>query len=231
MMILPSELLSERFEVVSREIAPLEFKDLQAAGLESDQTTSKDLELEYPGKSACEELEEKLHFEQERREQLVEQVRQETQNHTALMQEMEAKVTSIHEKVEEVCGQFFKERGKYFADIEAEVVRLALAVASRILYREVLLDPLLLRGSVRVALEKLKENSGVSLRVPNTQEEDWRSLLEGTAGREITVVADSTMQAGECLLETSVGRVDLGIQAQLEEIERGFFDLLQQRPA
>jgi flagellar assembly protein FliH len=28
-----------------------------------------------------------------------------------------------------------------------------------------------------------------------------------------------------------VGRVELGVAAQLEEIEKGFFDLLHQRPA
>ena len=39
------------------------------------------------------------------------------------------------------------------------------------------------------------------------------------------------MKAGECVLETSVGKVELGVSAQLEEIEKGFFDLLQQRPS
>jgi flagellar assembly protein FliH len=39
------------------------------------------------------------------------------------------------------------------------------------------------------------------------------------------------MARGECVLETSVGTVELGIEAQLGEIERGFFDLMQKRPA
>ena len=229
-MISPSELLAERFDVVSREVTPLEFKDLEVTGSDDNPAINKELELEYPDQKACEELEEELRCEKESREQAVEQARQEAQNHANLMQEMEAKMTSIQAKVEEVCDQFLKERAKYFAEVEAEVVRLALAVTSRILHREIMLDPLLLRGAVRVALERLKENSGISLQVPKSQEEDWKSLLEGTAGREVTVVADPNIQAGECLLETSVGRVDLGIQAQLEEIERGFFDLLQQRP-
>lgn len=227
----PSELLAERFDVVPREVTPLEFKDLEVTRPDDNPALNKELELEYPDQKTCEELEEELRCEKESREQVVEQARQEAQNHTHLMQEMEAKIASIQAKVEELCGQFSKERAKYFAEVEAEIVRLALAVASRILHREVMLDPLLLRGAVRVALERLKENSGVSLRVPKSQEEDWKSLLEGIAGREITVVTDPNMQAGECLLETSVGRVDLGIQAQLEEVERGFFDLLQQRPA
>jgi hypothetical protein len=37
------------------------------------------------------------------------------------------------------------------------------------------------------------------------------------------------MNPGECVLEAHPGSVDLGVRAQLEEIERGFFDLLEQR--
>ena len=43
------------------------------------------------------------------------------------------------------------------------------------------------------------------------------------------LVADSEMQEGDAVLETRLGRVDLGVRAQLKEIERGFFDLLSHR--
>jgi flagellar assembly protein FliH len=33
-----------------------------------------------------------------------------------------------------------------------------------------------------------------------------------------------------CLLETELGVADLGLDAQLKEVEQGFFDLLAQRP-
>jgi flagellar biosynthesis/type III secretory pathway protein FliH len=32
------------------------------------------------------------------------------------------------------------------------------------------------------------------------------------------------MRLGDCVIETRMGSVDLGIRAQLGEIERGFFD-------
>jgi flagellar assembly protein FliH len=32
------------------------------------------------------------------------------------------------------------------------------------------------------------------------------------------------MRLGDCVVETSLGSVDLGIRSQLAEIERGFFD-------
>jgi flagellar assembly protein FliH len=59
----------------------------------------------------------------------------------------------------------------------------------------------------------------------------WQEVfLEGRES-SVQIVADERLGAGECVLDTNVGRVQLGVSAQLEEIERGFFDLMQQRPA
>ena len=45
------------------------------------------------------------------------------------------------------CEEFRRERARYFAGVEAEVVKLALAIAARVLHREAKLDPLLLDRS------------------------------------------------------------------------------------
>ena len=139
-------------------------------------------------------------------------------------EELDGRVADERARVARVCEEFARERSKYFSDVEAEVVRLALAIAARVLHREATLDPLLLAGAVRVALEKVKEESATVLRVPADEVEMWRGAAPNVVGGE-------GMKAGECVLETSVGKVELGLTAQLEEIEKGFFDLLQQRPA
>jgi len=138
--------------------------------------------------------------------------------------ELEKRVAEERSRVDRVCEEFVQERQKYFADVEAEVVRLALAIAARVLHREAKIDPLLLAGVVRVALEKVAEGSATVLRVPVDEVEMWRRVASSVEG-------DVRMKPGECVLETSVGKVELGVSAQLEEIERGFFDLLQQRPS
>jgi flagellar assembly protein FliH len=147
-----------------------------------------------------------------------------------LGRECDERVAAERGAVIKTCEQFAKERAKYFADVEAEVVRLALSIAARVLNREAEFDPLLLRGAVKVALEKVREESSVTLRVPEEQAEEWRSITQG-AQAAVTVVGDQRLGPSECVLETSVGRVELGVKAQLKEIERGFFDLLGQRPA
>jgi flagellar assembly protein FliH len=146
-------------------------------------------------------------------------------------QELQDRIVEERKAVLKACEEFVRERARYFAGVEAEVVKLALAIAARVLHREAKLDPLLLTGVVRVALEKVAEDSATVLRVPVGAVEMWREAFVKSPESSLQVVGDELLSPGECLLETDVGRVELGVSAQLEEIERGFFDLMQQRPA
>ena len=148
-----------------------------------------------------------------------------------LEDDMETRVAVERATVMQTCERFGREREGYFAAVEGEVVKLALAIAARVLHREVKLDPMLLQAVVKVALGKVMEETSVVLRVPVRDEQAWRALMEGEEAVTVTVTGDSRLGAGECVLETNIGRVELGVEAQLEEIEKGFFDLLQQRPA
>ena len=143
--------------------------------------------------------------------------------------ELEDRVLEERSMVARVCEEFGRERSKYFAAVESEVVKLALAIATRVLHREATMDPLMLKAAVRVALGKVAEESSILLRVPVADVEMWQGLFR--LHDAVQLVGDERMAAGECVLETSVGKVELGVAAQLEEIEKGFFDLLEQRPA
>jgi flagellar assembly protein FliH len=130
------------------------------------------------------------------------------------------------QQAREWMESFAQERDRYLHAVEREVVELALAVAARILRRESQMDPLLLTGAVRVALGQLAGSTQVRLRVPQEELELWTeamALLPNLALKP-TVVAGEGMRVGECAIETELGSVDLGIRAQLGEIERGFFD-------
>jgi len=122
--------------------------------------------------------------------------------------------------------RFREERDQYMSAVEPEVVRLALAVAARILRREAQMDPLLLTGAVRVALGQLSASTEVKLRVPAAELELWIEAIRllPNLARQPAVVAGDGMRLGDCVVETSLGSVDLGVRSQLGEIERGFFD-------
>ncbi len=126
----------------------------------------------------------------------------------------------------DMMEEFGEERERYFQLVEHEVVKLALAVAARILRREAQMDPLLLTGAVRVALGQLSGSTQARLRVPPAELDLWTeaiALMPKLAVRP-QVVAGEKMLLGDCVIETDLGTVDLGIRSQLGEIERGFFD-------
>ncbi len=126
----------------------------------------------------------------------------------------------------ELVESLTQERDRYFRAVEHEVVALALAVAARILRREAQMDPLLLTGAVRVALGQLSASTQVRLRVPAAELDLWTeaiALLPNLAVKP-AVMAGDEMRLGDCVIETELGSVDLGIRSQLGEIESGFFD-------
>jgi flagellar assembly protein FliH len=129
-------------------------------------------------------------------------------------------------KASELVERFARERERYFADVEREVVGLALAIAARILRREAQMDPLLLTGAVRVALGQLSASSPAQLVVPPTELDLWKDTIAHAPNLTVKpeVVAGEGMRLGECIIKTDLGSVDLGLRSQLGEIERGFFD-------
>lgn len=125
-----------------------------------------------------------------------------------------------------LMGDFATERDRFLEAAEKEVVKLALAVAARILRREAQMDPLLLTGAVRVALGQLAGTTEVQLKVPVAQLQLWRDAVRLIPNLNLKpeVVAGEGMRIGDCVIESKLGTVDLGVRSQLVEIERGFFD-------
>jgi flagellar assembly protein FliH len=129
-------------------------------------------------------------------------------------------------------AQFAGDRAAYFRKVESEVVQLSLAIARKILHREAQLDPLLLAGIVRVALEQIDGATRVVLRVHPQNASDWQRHL-GTQLNPADlpeIVEDGAQPPDQCTLETSMGVTTIGLQVQLKEIERGLMDLLAARP-
>lgn len=124
---------------------------------------------------------------------------------------------------------FNAQKIQYFESAEREVVKLALAIAARILRRESQVDPLLLSGAVRAALGQLSSATSVRLRVPSADLDLWKETIAHLPNLSIkpAVLVDDQMALGECALESELGSVDLGIDSHLAEIERAFFDRAQ----
>ena len=140
-------------------------------------------------------------------------------------------IAEARDFVTETLKNFEQERKLYYRRIEGDIVDLALAVARKVLHREAQVDRVVLAGVVRVALEKIAGASHVALHVHPTAVHAWQDYLaEQTIFATVpSVVEDGSLRPDQLVLKTSHGSTELGIDAQLNEIEKGFSDLVQQK--
>jgi flagellar assembly protein FliH len=120
-------------------------------------------------------------------------------------------------------------RSEMIRQTEQQLVRLALAIARRLVHREISLDPDLLIAIARVAMDRLGDMASVTVRLnpedfaatAATREREW-------SGAQVSVVADARIQRGGCRIESDFGAVDAGVDAQLQELAQA---LLNDAPA
>jgi len=140
----------------------------------------------------------------------------------------EEQLAQERERISTAVAAFQRERDEYYAKIEVELIHMALAIAAKILHRESQVDRMLVAGLVKVMLEKLQQNTKVIVRVRPEEASGWRHYF--VEDPNLQVVEDHSLQPRDCVVETELGTADMGLDAQLKEIEHGFFDLLAQRP-
>jgi flagellar assembly protein FliH len=112
-------------------------------------------------------------------------------------------------------------------DAEADVVRLSLAIARRVLHREVSVDPSAIQAIAQVALQQLGRQEISRVYVHPHQAPAIRAAIEA-AGIRAEVIPEITRESGALVFETNQGLLDASVNAQLEEIERGLTDRVNQ---
>lgn len=128
--------------------------------------------------------------------------------------------------------EFERARSSYFKAVELEVVQLALAVARKIIGREAEVDPTLLAGLVRIALDRMQSGSAVRICVAPVDAARWRELGKNEAGEmRWDVAVDEELEPGDCIVETALGKANFGFEAQVRDLEESFTSLLVQRAA
>lgn len=149
-----------------------------------------------------------------------------------LRKEYEQKLIGARAPIAAAITGFEQQRDQYFAKVEAEAVQLALAIAAKILHREAQVDSLLVAALVRIAMENMREGSSVTIRVSAGKGAAWKQYFaNATSASHVEIAEDAQLTDNDCLVETELGSANFGLDAQLKEVEQGFFDLLALRPA
>jgi flagellar assembly protein FliH len=141
--------------------------------------------------------------------------------------EAAAEVQPVIEKLGCAIGEISSLRARLRREAEADLVRLALAMARRILRRELAVDPDALHGLIMGALEKLQAQEICRVRVAPPHVALLKKCLEqANTGTGVEIIADPSREPGTVIFETERGGLDASIDSQLREIDRGLTDRL-----
>jgi flagellar assembly protein FliH len=139
-----------------------------------------------------------------------------------------AQVQPVIERLARSVEELALLRPRLRREAEHDMLRLALAVARRVLRRELAVDPDALHGLALAALEKVSNQQVHRVRVHPSMAPQMRALLEKSAAHAaVEVVPDASREPGTLIFETERGNLDASVESQLEEIERGLADRLQ----
>jgi flagellar assembly protein FliH len=115
-------------------------------------------------------------------------------------------------------------RAGILARTERQIVQLTIAIAERIVQREIAVDRMLLVGMARAALDRVGLRATATIRL---HPEDYQAISAGApfAGdAAIRIVADPAVEACGCIVESELGTIDAAPDAQFRELVRALFD-------
>lgn len=148
----------------------------------------------------------------------------------AVQQALEPQLNAEISKLRDLFREVLSAGAKLRAHAEEDLVRLAVAIARRILHREVTVDVDAITGLVKAAFQRLDQREVHLVRTDSDGLKRVTEVLrELGAPAAVKVSADSSLRRGSLIIETSRGTLDASIETQLQEIQRGFIDIVNQK--
>lgn len=142
-------------------------------------------------------------------------------------QQQRASIEAAQAELAESLGSLVRTRQQVLANTDLDLVHVAMAIAEKVLNRQLQIDQDALRGVARAALERLSGKPVLAIRAhPQDQEALSRALPELEA-KGLRWLSDDALARGSIQFETEFGVLDASIHTQLEEIEHGLVDHLQ----
>jgi flagellar assembly protein FliH len=147
--------------------------------------------------------------------------------HAAAQETAQRETDAERRRCAEAIAYMAQLRSEWRREIESGAVALALAVARRIIGRELSIDSGAVQAIVRIAMEKAQGQELQRVRVCPAAAQSVRACLAAEAPG-VELVPDPELRSGDVRFELAQGALDASVDAQLEEIERGFADAARQ---
>jgi flagellar assembly protein FliH len=169
--------------------------------------------------------------------QKVEKVEQEAygaghkEGREAGFQEGKAELTRLVENLNRIVSAAIEKRNEIVAESETQVINLVLLIAKKVIKVISENQKNVVINNVVQALRKLKSRGEVVIRVNLADLEltsehinDFLQMVDNV--KSVTVLEDSSVDRGGCIIETDFGEIDARISSQLHEIEERILELM-----
>ncbi len=178
----------------------------------------KILQLENESKSRLEELS------NEAKKQGFDQGREEGFKEGSL--EVERLIDRLHVILERAMDK----RAEILEQTESQVIELVLLIAKKVVKTISDNQKNVVLSNVSQALRKLKTRSDIIIRVnladlQLTTEHKKELIAAAENVKQLTIVEDSSVDRGGCIIETDFGEIDARIQSQLHAMEEKILDI------
>ncbi len=141
-----------------------------------------------------------------------------------------AEVERLVERLHSIINAAIEKRAEIIAESETQLINLVLLIAKKVVKVISENQKNVVVNNVIQALRKLKSRGDVVIRVnladvqlTSEHVKDFMRMVENV--RSISVLEDSTVDKGGCIIETDFGQIDARVSSQLHEIEERILEL------
>jgi len=153
------------------------------------------------------------------------------EGHEKGYEEGKAEVERLVESLHTIITKAIEKRNEIIQEAETQIINLVLLIVKKVIKVISENQKNVVINNVVQALRKLKSRGDVVIRVnladlelTSEHVKDFMKMVENV--KSITVLEDSSVDRGGCIIETDFGQIDARISSQLHEIEERILELM-----
>ena len=153
------------------------------------------------------------------------------EGHEKGYEEGTAEVQRLVESLHTIITKAIEKRNEIIEEAETQIINLVLLIVKKVIKVISENQKNVVINNVVQALRKLKSRGDVVIRVnladlelTSEHVKDFMKMVENV--KSITVLEDSSVDRGGCIIETDFGQIDARISSQLHEIEERILELM-----
>ncbi len=154
-----------------------------------------------------------------------------TEGHQKGYDEGKAEVARLIERLHTILSKAIDKRNEIIEESETQIINLVLLIVKKVIKVISENQKNVVINNVVQALRKLKSRGDVVIRVnladlelTSEHVKDFMKMVENV--KSITVLEDSSVDKGGCIIETDFGQIDARVSSQLHEIEEKILELM-----